>query len=44
MNIQTNVIFALAIAGAGYAFYKFIKSRGACEDCGCSCPVKEQMK
>ncbi|NCB82481.1 MAG: FeoB-associated Cys-rich membrane protein, partial [Bacilli bacterium] len=26
------------------AFYKFIKSRGACEDCGCSCPVKEQMK
>lgn len=44
MNLQTILVFIIAIAVAGYAFYKYIKSRGACEDCGCSCPVKEQMK
>ncbi|WP_228461985.1 FeoB-associated Cys-rich membrane protein [Pseudolactococcus hodotermopsidis] len=44
MNLQTILIFGFAIVGAGLAFYKYIKSHGACDDCGCSCPVKDDMK
>ncbi|HCN74848.1 MAG TPA: FeoB-associated Cys-rich membrane protein [Lactococcus sp.] len=44
MNIQTWLIFIIAIAISGFAFYKYIKSRGACDDCNCSCPVKKEMK
>jgi len=42
MNLA-SIVLILIIAGAvSWAARRTIKSKGACEDCHCSCPVNEK--
>lgn len=41
--MATFVISCLIGAGVIFGFRSFIKGKGSCGDCDCSCPVKEEM-
>ena len=39
-----TIILALGIAGAVFFGLKsFVKGKGSCGDCACSCPIKDEM-
>ncbi|WEV44902.1 FeoB-associated Cys-rich membrane protein [Streptococcaceae bacterium ESL0687] len=40
MNISTLILLLIILSVFAYALRKIIKSKGACEDCKCSCPTK----
>lgn len=41
---MSTIIIAAIIAFAVFmGFRSFIKGKGSCGDCECSCPVKEEM-
>ncbi|WP_075201838.1 FeoB-associated Cys-rich membrane protein [Floricoccus tropicus] len=44
MNISTLILLAVILLAFGFAVRKVIKSKGACEDCKCSCPTKTSSK
>ena len=40
-----TIILALGIAAAVFLGLKsFVKGKGSCGDCACSCPIKDEMK
>ncbi|WEV61384.1 FeoB-associated Cys-rich membrane protein [Streptococcaceae bacterium ESL0729] len=38
--MSTLILLVLILAVFAHALRKIIKSKGACEDCKCSCPTK----
>lgn len=43
MNLASIVILAVILIITGFAIFKTVRSRGACEDCNVNtCPVKER--
>ena len=43
MTMSTFIIAILIAAGAFLGIRHYIKQKGSCGDCECSCPVKEEM-
>ncbi|MCS4488088.1 FeoB-associated Cys-rich membrane protein [Streptococcus sciuri] len=42
---MSTIIIALLIAlAAVFGIRQYIKQKGSCGDCNCSCPIKEEMK
>ena len=41
--MSTFIIAILIAAGAFLGIRHYIKQKGSCGDCECSCPVKEEM-
>ena len=42
--MATIIIAALIAFGAIMGLRSFIKGKGSCGDCNCSCPVKDEMQ
>lgn len=41
---MSTIIIALIIAGAvALSIRHYVKQKGSCGDCDCSCPVKDQI-
>ncbi|MGT2754513.1 hypothetical protein [Streptococcus ovis] len=41
--IATIVLTVLIATGVLFGLRNFIKGKGSCGDCNCSCPIKEEM-
>ena len=41
--MSTIIIAIIIFLGAILALKRYIKQKGSCGDCACSCPVKEEM-
>ncbi|MEG1502987.1 MAG: FeoB-associated Cys-rich membrane protein [Enterococcus sp.] len=42
--MATIILSILIFGGAGAVIYRRIKHGSSCEDCDCSCPVKEEQQ
>ncbi|AXQ78226.1 FeoB-associated Cys-rich membrane protein [Streptococcus chenjunshii] len=42
--MSTLIIGSLIIWAVFMSLRYYIKQRGSCGDCGCSCPVKDEMQ
>ncbi|MFC4653026.1 hypothetical protein ACFO26_08905 [Lactococcus nasutitermitis] len=40
MNLASIILFLLILIAITFALRKVIKSKGACDDCKASCPIK----
>lgn len=41
--MSTVIITALIVLGVIFGLRSFIKGKGSCGECSCSCPIKEEM-
>ncbi|WP_205030010.1 FeoB-associated Cys-rich membrane protein, partial [Streptococcus porcinus] len=42
--MSTFIIAVLIVGGAISGVYHYLKRKGSCGDCECSCPVKDEME
>lgn len=42
MNLASIVVLLVILVGVAFALRRTLKSKGACEDCTCHCPVNEK--